>query len=318
MTRYIPLILMLAAGTAVAGGDWLTKASKAVRTTDYRGTLVYLRDGNMDTLRVVHRYCDGRERERLVSQSGQRREIIRNDGSVTAVLPDQQMVLVADHSRQNLLSNVAQIDSEDLDENYRVRDLGKRRQAGRMCRAIAVEPKDEYRYGYRLLIDEKTHLPLKLDLVRDGEVLEQLLFTDISFPETIPDTALEPTFATEGFRWVRHKPLDEPSVKAESTWQASKLPPGFELAETGVRRVGGDVMARQLLFTDGVATVSAFIAAGDEARGFSGETTMGAVNAFGRQVDGHQITVVGEVPEATVRQIAEHIRNSESRAASAR
>lgn len=318
MRRYLPLILMIVAGTAVAGDDWLSKATQAVRSTDYRGTLVYLRDGDMDTLRIVHRFRDGTERERLLARSGRRREVIREKGSVTCILPDQKMVLVADHARRNLLSDVAAIDREELDENYRVRELGKQRQAGRMCRVIKIESKDRYRYGYRLLIDEKTNLPLKLDLMRDDQVLEQLMFTSISFPESIPDAALDATFDTEGFRWVRHEPLDESTSETETVWGAAKLPPGFELAETGMRRTGNDSAARQLLYTDGVATVSAFIAPGDPDREFTGGTTMGAVNAFGRRVDGHQITVVGEVPDVTVRRIAEQIGRKSSQAASAR
>ena len=33
-----------------------------------------------------------------------------------------------------------------------------------------------------------------------------------------------------------------------------------------------------------------------------GLSRMGAVHAFGREIDGHQVTAVGEVPAATVRQ----------------
>ncbi len=35
---------------------------------------------------------------------------------------------------------------------------------------------------------------------------------------------------------------------------------------------------------------------------------MGAVNAYGNMVERHQVTVVGEVPEITVRMIGQSIR----------
>lgn len=319
MKRLFPLaaLLLFAAAAAAEDVNWLQRASTAVRTTDYRGTLVYLRDGKMDTLRIVHRYRNGRERERLVSLTGAPREIIRDGGVVTCVLPADRVVLVAHHARRNLLANVANI-AERVDDNYEVRDLGARRLADRKCRAILIEPKDKFRYGYRLLIDERTHLPLKLDLLYQGEVLEQLMFTEVEFPAHIPDSALEPTFDLDGFRWVRHQPITDVKNALTAAWQAGKLPPGFRLAETGVRRVGEDTLARQLLFTDGIATVSAFIAASGGRRAFTGATTMGAVNAYGRKVDGHQITVVGEVPSVTVRLIAEHIQRSETAAAETR
>lgn len=313
MKRLLPLIFIVATcGAQAEGDDWLTKASQAVRTSNYRGVLVYLREGEMDTLRIVHRYQDGNERERLVSLSGEPREIIRDNGVVTCVLPNKQVVLVARHSMENIFSNVRELVSNGLQDNYELQDLGDERLADRSCRVVAVVPKDDFRYGYRLLIDKQTNLPLKLELMRGTKVLEQMMFTDIEFPETISDASLQPTFDTRSFRWIRHQAAEltaattqEGDAQAEE-WHASELPAGYRMAESGWRRMGNGDMARQLLFTDGIATVSAFIAeSGDKP--FIGSTTMGAVNAFGRKVDEKQITVVGEVPESTVRYIAEHL-----------
>lgn len=312
MARLLPLILIFVACAVQADGDdWLTRASEAVRTTNYSGVLVYLRDGKMDTLRIVHRYKDGEEHERLISLSGEPREIIRDNGVVTCVLPNKRVVLVARHNMQNLLSNVTSLVTNGLQKNYDVKDLGKARLADRMCHVVAVQPKDEYRYGYRLLIDEKTHLPLKLELMRDQKVLEQMMFTDIEFPKQISDAALKPTYDTHAFRWIRHQVADSADAAAapeaiKGEWHATKLPAGYRMAQSGWRQVSGGNMARQILFTDGIATVSAFVAQVSD-HPFIGATTMGAVNAYGRETDNHQITVVGEVPNATVRFIAEHI-----------
>lgn len=319
MKSCLALMLLLVAATAAAGNDWLAKATEAVRTLDYRGTLVYLRDGSMDTLQIVHRYRNGNEWERLFAKSGQRREIIRKNGEVTCVLPDQKLVLLTKNSRPKMLPGVGVDGNVEWGENYRIRELGARRQAGRMCRVIGIQAKDKFRYGYRLLIDMETNLPLKLALLYDGEVLEQLMFTDISFPETIPDSDLKSEFLTDEYQWVRHRALPpQPAPKTQILWGASKLPPGFELAETGARRIKDGVIVRQFLYTDGVATVSAFVAPSSGTHKFVGETTMGAVNAFGRRVKDHQITVVGEVPDVTVRWIAEHMQLETAKTLSAR
>lgn len=310
MKRWLPLFLVIVAtGSHAADDDWLTRASEAVRTRNYRGVMVYLRDDQMDTLRIVHRYRDGHERERLISLTGEPREIIREDGLVTCALPNNQVVLVSRHRMQGLLSNVAKMSSDKLADNYRIRELGKRRLADRMCRVVRVEPKDEFRYGYRLLVDEKTNLPLKFELLRDNKILEQMMFTDIEFPETIDDAALAATYDTKAFRWVRHQPVEVSAPSGlKGEWEVTQLPPGFRLAEAGLRPTGAGGTVRQLLFTDGVATVSAFIAPLGERNVFTGATTMGAVNAYGRKIDDHQITVVGEVPEVTVRMIAKHVQ----------
>lgn len=309
MNRLLPLVMMLVAGSTVAaGGDWLAKATQAVRTTDYRGTLVYLRDGTMDTLRIIHRYRNGTVWERLVAKSGQRREIIRKNGQVTVILPAQKVVLVTNSARPRMLPGGGAVERVAWRENYRIRTLGKRRQAGRICRVVVLQAEDQYRYSYRMLIDIKTYLPLKLNLVYDGETLEQMMFTSITYPESIPASALDSKFLTKQYRWVRHKSVNQPEVEPQTAWRASELPPGFQLAEIGMRRVSEDVFVQQLLFTDGVATVSAFVAPSTRTQKFVGETTMGAVNAYGRLAKGYQITVVGEVPDVTVRRIAKHMR----------
>ena len=247
--RLLPLLLIAVSLAApvqaqaqvqAEGDDWLTRASKAVRTSNYRGVLVYLREGQMDTLRIVHRYQDGNERERLVSLSGEPREIIRDNGVVTCVLPNKQVVLIARHAMESLLSNVADLVSEGLQDNYEIQNLGTERLADRNCRVVAVQPKDEYRYGYRLLIDTETHLPLKLELMRDTQVLEQMMFTDIEFPEHISDASLEATFDTTAFRLIKHQAAEASTTagSVESEWRAAELPAGFRLAESGWGRYG--------------------------------------------------------------------------------
>ncbi|MDN5863356.1 MAG: hypothetical protein L0H19_07900, partial [Salinisphaera sp.] len=207
------LVLLAVASAAAADQEnWLSRASEAVRTTDYRGTLVYLRNGKMDTLHIVHRYRDGDERARLVSLTGAPREIIRANGLVTCALPAKHLVLVAHHPMPEMFSRVSQLVNTSTGGNYEIRDLGVARLAGRKCRAIAIKAQDGFRYGYRILIDIDTNLPLKLDLLNDDEVLEQLMFTDISFPEHIPDSALAPTFDIKGFREVHRKAQDVAAV----------------------------------------------------------------------------------------------------------
>ena len=60
-----------------------------------------------------------------------------------------------------------------------------------------------------------------------------------------------------------------------------------------------------LVFSDGLATVSVYVetVTGDS-EPLGGLSSMGAVNAYGAVADGHQITVVGEVPAATVEMMA--------------
>lgn len=323
MTRALPAFLVLfgliapayaapqqKSDDGVQAIDLLSEASDAVSRETYTGIIVYLRQGDADTMKVVHRYHDHQEEERLLSMSGQAREVIRKGDKVTSILPDHKLVLVSEHPPKSLLGSVSHFSPEQLKAHYKVVDEGTTRSAGRKCHIIAIRPRDKYRYGYRMLIDTQTDLPLKLDLLDHGQRLEQMMFTEVSFPKSISDSEFVPSYDVHGFRIVRHQAVhvsESASDAAEEAWHATDLPAGFKLAEDGVRQLGSNASVRQMLFTDGVATVSAFIAPAGLRAPLKGATRMGAVNAYGDIVDKTQITVVGEVPAITARQIAKNL-----------
>lgn len=176
-------------------GHWLAKAAQAVRTGSYRGVMVYLRNSQLDTLRVVHRFQDNVEQERLVALTGRPREIIRHGSRVVSILPANKVVLIThQQKRGSLLARVSRFSSKRMQAHYELRLLGSRRLANRPTRIISIRPRDKYRYGYRILIDKQTYLPLKLNLIYDQHVLEQLMFTEINYPKHIPNSAFEPTY----------------------------------------------------------------------------------------------------------------------------
>ena len=80
MIRALLLALaVLAAPLQAAEVDrWLARIGPALRGLDYEGTLVYLADGRIETMKVWHRDDDGRERERLVAVNGPPREVARD------------------------------------------------------------------------------------------------------------------------------------------------------------------------------------------------------------------------------------------------
>src|SRR5699024_8991129 len=137
----------------------------------------------MNTLRIVHRFNKGEEQERLVAMSGRPREIIRTGGRVVTILPKKRVVLVThQHKRDNLLSRVDQFVSKRMQAHYRMQVVGFRRLADRPTLVIGIMPRDEFRYGYRILIDRETHLPLKLNLMDGKQVLQQIMFTQVQYP----------------------------------------------------------------------------------------------------------------------------------------
>lgn len=199
------------AGAVVAAADepreWLQRMNDALTTRNYDGTFFHVRDGKFETLRIVHRVQDGQVMERLQSLDGSGREFVRGGMELTCYLPDQRVVLVERRPQEGpLLGNLPRFDATTA-SFYDVRTTARRRLMGRTVQVVAVDPRDEFRYGYRLWIDEKTAMPLKTELCDgDGKVIEQIVFASLSLPERIPDSAFQPQLATDGWRWLRQDP----------------------------------------------------------------------------------------------------------------
>ena len=65
---------------------------------------------------------------------------------------------------------------------------------------------------------------------------------------------------------------------------------------------------QHMILTDGLVSVSIFISKVDDPQNvYKGAHTKGVINAYARDLNQHQITVVGEVPGRTVRKIGESI-----------
>jgi sigma-E factor negative regulatory protein RseB len=305
--------------------DWLQKMTQALATRNYDGTFFHLSEGRVETMRIVHRVRGGRVTERLQSLDGSGREFIRNNDELTCYLPDQHTVLVQprpDHGP--FLGSLPQFGA-DVNESYRIESLPPTHVLGRATRVIAVNPKDQFRFGYRLWLDEKTAMPLKTQLCDSrGQVLEQIFFARLEMPENIADSDLAPAVRTEGMRWVRLGPSQDNASPALSAFRASELPPGFRLTVAGAQTLGGGIgPASHLVYSDGVATVSVFVEpprtqapAGDAAPSpppeppMQGLARVGSGFAFSTVVQGHQVTAVGEVPAATVEFIAHSVKSS--------
>jgi sigma-E factor negative regulatory protein RseB len=263
--------------------------------------------------------------ERLQSLDGSGREFVRNNDELTCYLPDQHTVLVEPRPEHGpFLGSLPQF-GLGVNEFYRIESLPAARILGRAARVIAVTPKDQFRFGYRLWLDEKTAMPLKTQLCDSrGQVIEQIFFARLEMPESIPDSALAPAVRTEGMRWVRQGPSHDTASPALSAFRARELPPGFHLTIAGAQTIGGATApASHLVYSDGLATVSVFVEApppnapGADANAaapaeppMQGLARVGSGYAYSTVVQGHQVTAVGEVPAQTVEFIAHSVKST--------
>ncbi|HVJ31183.1 MAG TPA: MucB/RseB C-terminal domain-containing protein [Gammaproteobacteria bacterium] len=301
------LVFVLLGGNAVAqpARDWLERMNRAVDELNYSGTFVHVLDGTPETLHIVHRHADGQSGERILSLDGARREIVRQGARVQGIFPDRRIVLFETRRDVSPLATALPSNAAALEPHY-VIELGPTaRVADRSAQLLEIKPRDEFRYGYVLWLDRETAMPLKSHLVDEqGNVVEEILFTDIEFPADIPASALEPTIDTTGF--ITQRATEAKPLAAEIPWRAA-APPGFKLSvATESQIAGSDTPVGHLVYSDGLATVSVFIedpaTEADVGEGFS---TMGSTNVYSLTLSsGQKATAIGEVPRQTVRTIA--------------
>jgi sigma-E factor negative regulatory protein RseB len=198
---------------------------------------------------------------------------------------------------------------------YEIRGGERERLLGRTTRVVALHPRDEYRYGYRLWIDEQTAMPLKTQLCDPtGAVIEQIVFSTIDLPERIPDSMFKPQVDASNYRWLRADRQVVATIAPALLWEAMRLPPGFRMATRSAQALpGSSEPVAHLVFTDGIASVSVFV---EPRKGHSkpaeGPARVGSSSAFSTVVDGHQVTAVGEVPSNTVEFIAKQVKASKA------
>lgn len=312
-TLLLASLLCAAPAVALADGarDWLKRMETAVESLSYEGTFVHMVGNRMETMHVIHRWVDGDVAERLFSLDQPGREILRHNERVTCIFADQRTVLVERRRGSGgtpLISSFA-ADAEHVEDWYEFREAGTGHKLGRVVQVIEIQPRDSYRYGHRIWLDQLTAMPLKVQLLdHAGVAVEQIQFVSMLMSAEISDARLQPDVELDGFTWFKHdQPRGTFDTEVESVaWSLEDPPPGFRLTQSRVRTLpGADHAVEHFVYSDGLASVSVFVEPTDELDGgLAGLSRMGAAHAFTLTLDGQQITAVGEVPPDTVQRIA--------------
>ena len=315
----LALLVLLPSSAALAGEadtsgqarQFINEMSRAGRQLNYDGIFVYRHGSRMETMRLIHKADGTKEQERLVSLTGFAREVIRDSASVTCFFPDNQAVMVEKSRPKKFLSTQLPEPIEKIAGYYAFSVGGKDRVAGRSTWVVNIVPRDDYRYGYQLWIDEETKLMLKSELKDDsGWPVEQILFTNIAFLPEVPPELLKPAISAKGYTWYNNSAAGTlVAATDKSAWELTTLPGGFMLSSREKQEAGANSMALEhMVFSDGLAMVSVFI---EEVKALNHPearpTKIGGVNAFATYIDGYQITAVGEVPLKTVRLMANSV-----------
>ena len=307
------MILLMPAAVVAADNEvveaWLQKMHKAAHMLNYSGKFVYQQGKQLSLMRIIHSSDKESEYERLISLDDVGREIIRSKGVVTCILPDSKSVVVEKARPQQQFPPEFPMKISHLKSQYRFMLDKKESVAGRSSQKIVIVPSDRYRYGHRLWIDNETGLLLKTHLVDErGQLLEQFMFTEIEFMDSIPDELLKPRIIGDAYTWYEAEQAEDTETSSDSGWVAKNLPAGFNTDMDRSHNMPNKKLVRHLVFSDGLASVSIFIERSQKrTTSLVGSSRMGAVNAYGRLLNDYYVTAVGEVPSATVKLISESV-----------
>lgn len=299
--------------------DVLMKTVHAMANLNYQGTVAFLRNGKLETMKYFHVFDKGVEQERLLSLNSPLREIVRDEDKVSCLFTaTKQMVVDYRPSPRSFLLDLPK-NLTELGSFYGFDIVGEEDVAMMPAYVIRIRPKDDYRYARKIWVEQKQFLPLKVEVYdTNGATLEQVVFTDIEVKDKLPmvDMAKEQANPT---------PAQVPP--ASSSVQVSKLSASPELTldnfpVMGFREVfltrrslhSSGQMADHLLLSDGFASVSVYMeaktagAAASDQNSADSMQTVGAVNFYSRNLDDNLLTVLGDVPAKTVKAIAQAVK----------
>jgi sigma-E factor negative regulatory protein RseB len=293
-------------------GEWLVRMHEASKLRSYVGTFVVSSIGGaMSSARIWHAREGDVQVERVETLTGAPRSVFRRNEQVVTFFPDAHLVRTEKRESLGIFTNLLKSTESAIPEFYLARRVGGDRVAGFETDVVQLAPRDNLRFGYRIWSERKSGLVVKLQTVDgDGNVLEQSAFSELAFDAPVrADKLTQMMSATQGWR-VESMDVAKTTAEGEG-WQLRSPPPGFKPISCYKRPVAGQPAsegALQWVFSDGLAAVSLFIEPYDARRHVQeGLFASGATQTLTRRVQDWWLTVVGEVPAATLRAFAQGI-----------
>ncbi len=289
--------------------DWLLRMHESSKKRAYIGTYVVSSGGSMSAAKIWH-LCEGSQQiERVETLTGAPRSIFRHNDKVVTFMPEQKVVRTEKRESIATFPDLIQSADSRIAEFYSLKAEGVERIAGLDSDVVVLLPKDNLRYGYRVWTEQKKGLVVKLQtLDASGQVLEQAAFSELQLDAPVKmDKLVQMMTKVDGYR-AEQPALIKTTAKAEG-WVLKTPVAGFKpmscYKRPAASSVAGSDEPMQWIFSDGLASVSLFVEPFDRQR-HDKETSvaMGATQSLSKQLGAYWLTVMGEVPSATLRLFA--------------
>ncbi len=293
---------------------WLNKIQDAARHENYEGVFVFQHGNFVQSSRIAHYTVRGDgEFESIESLDGQPRKLLRHDDELYTFVPQRRLCVVEKRFNKDSFPALMSESGAQVLSVYDPKMLGADRVAGLDAQVIELDPKDAYRFTYKLWADAKTGLLLRVQtLDASGQVLAQVAFTQVRVGVPANQAGIAAGMRnTNGWTLVR-PPVSTVDIQSQG-WRIGPDVPGFQRIRELRRLMAArdpnapPIPVDQAVFSDGLSTISVFVepAEGNSRKAGAGST--GATHVLVTRYRDYWITVLGEVPQATLQRFASAI-----------
>jgi sigma-E factor negative regulatory protein RseB len=286
-----------------ASGALLQQMEQASQNLNYEFAYINVSRLGIESLRYRHAVIDNRIFAQLLQMDGPRREVIQRGNDISYFEPGLDPFSLPGNHIIDALPGLMFADFSRLGEAYDFIPVGRSRMADQMCEVVRIVSRDGTRYSYVVWLDVDTKLPLRIDLLdRDGETLEQFRVISFAVDEGVRNLM-------QGLEKANLPPtLSLPAgEKVELNWQPGWLPAGMKLISQSRRDIPSmNKTVESRLYSDGLFSFAINITPADKSSSLQALRT-GRRTVQTEVRNNREITVVGELPPATAKRIADSI-----------
>lgn len=312
--------------------DLLNRMNHAVHKLNYSGTLAYLKGSTLSSLHINHTVINGVESERVVRLNEEGNEISRelqdfSFASIQIIRPEMEKVYSFDMGRENRIANIPCriITARPKDRERYLQKYCIDTTTGMLLDYILVgkshKPVEQFMFtSINIRVPESapagklsfaapkacssTTCSDNLDVI-DGVVATAIVDQAVKAND---ETTIVAPRAVKLSRQMSTTDLDD-------GWVMEALPVGFEISQApsmkavqnGQESAVGET--KHYIISDGLSSLSVFVSPfTDEADIGAVKINSGALNVVSQRKGDAIITVVGEVPENTLRNIFDNLR----------
>ncbi|HEX4781232.1 MAG TPA: MucB/RseB C-terminal domain-containing protein [Usitatibacter sp.] len=312
--RWIPALALGVACGAHAADDaatWLQRAIQSAHSASYSGIYAHSNGDRTSAVRISHVTVGSEEHERIEPLDGPPLEIVRRNDEMFCYFPDAKTIRLDRRVTAHFFPAILPASSpEAIAASYDLK-LGKTESAlGFDCQWIRLEPRDGLRYAQSLCAETRSGLVVRAKTFNaQNQVIEQYTFTELKMGSQVARNDVKSIFEARVKRWVTDAQPREEAKSVDTGWTVNDPPAGFRKV-TELRRSlpGRTAPVSQLVYTDGVASMSVFIEPNNTPpRTQEASTEDGTTTFFVHPQGDMLVSVLGEVPLATAQQMARSV-----------